>query len=583
MIVFISYRRSCSWELSRLIYNSLKKRGFTVFMDIEDIREGDFDKTLFKNIELCDYFLPVLSKGTFDLERISNPDDWVRREIEYALTMEKIIIPLISEDFIFPAENDLPKTLVPFSKKNGVRIPRDFFEEAIEKLTREFFVEKPSVENIPKEILDQFIFQEEECISLDENIIATFECEADENSTLEDVCRTIAYDPTIGTWTSLAEIDREDILTNYCGKVLLPLPTGDSKQGRIRIAFPLNIIDASLGGIPHLLALLGSPFGLKVFKSLRLLNIQIPESFLQSFSGPKFGIDGIYKLLEQEQNRPLIATMLKPRSGLDPTAYAKIAYEALLGGVDLIFDDELMVSPQSAPLEKRVPIVDAAVQKAARETGLQKYYAVNVTSSLRSITQTAMHAKELGADLLYFNPLTAGFSGLEILSENDQIKLPILCCRSLQGVFHRGNNGIDIYVLMKLARIAGADGMHVGSISGKLPHLIAGGADEIKNRTLTLTGKSKHLKPMIPILSGGLHPGNIEWNMKNIGNKVILQAGSGVLGHPDGPYAGGKAMRDLVDGLLKGYSTYEISKKNDFLYRALQKWGYVDQGNVKSI
>lgn len=554
-----------------------------MFMDMEDIREGDFDVTILKNIESCDYFLPILTTGTLDQERINNPDDWVRKEIEHALNLNKMIIPLISEDFTFPKDSTLPNSLIPFTKKNGVRIPRDFFEEAIERLIREYFIQKLSTENIPKEILDQYIFQEEECISLEENIIATFECEPDENSSLEDACRTIAYDPTIGTWTSLAENDREEILNNYCGKVLLPLPTGDLTRRRIRIAFPLSILDSSMGGIPHLLAILGAPFGLKIFKSLRLVNIQIPDRFVKSYPGPKFGIDGVYKLLEQEQNRPLIATMLKPRSGLDPSAYAKIAYEALLGGVDLIFDDELMVSPLSAPLEKRVPIVDAAVQKAAQETGLQKYYAVNITSSLRLIEQTAICAKELGADLIYFNPLTAGFSGLEMLAENDQINLPILCCRSLQGVFHRGENGIDIYVLMKFARIAGADGMHIGSISGKLPHLIAGGEDEIKNRALTLTGKSKNLKPMIPILSGGLHPGNIEWNLKHIGNKVVLQSGSGVLGHPDGPYAGGKAMRELVDGLLAGYSTYQISKKNDSVYRALQKWGYVENGKVLTV
>jgi len=583
MQIFISYRRSCSWELSRLIYQRLIDQGFSVFIDLEEIRGGNFDEKLTKNIETCEYFLPILSQGTLNPERISNKDDWVRKEIELALALNKRIIPIISEGFTFPTEDEIPDSLRPLSKKSGVRIPHDYFDAALEKLINEYLVEKTSSRNLSNEILDRYIFQEEECIDFGENIIATFECEADEKSTLEDACRTIAYDPTIGTWTSLADIDREEILTNYCGKVLLPLPTGDINRGRIRVAFPIKNIDASLGGIPHLLAILGAPFGLKIFKSLRLLNIQIPESFSSSFHGPKFGLDGVYELLAQEQNRPLLATMLKPRSGLDPASYAKIAYEALIGGVDLIFDDELMVSPNSAPLEARVPIVDAAVQRAAEETGLRKYYAVNITSSMRFITQTSLRAKELGADLLYFNPLSTGFSGLEILAENDELNIPVLCCRSLQGVFHRGENGIDIYVLLKLARLAGADGMHIGSISGKLPHLIAGGEDEIKNRAMTLTSKSRSLRPMIPILSGGIHPGNVEWNIKHVGSKVILQAGSGVLGHPDGARAGGKAMRDLLDGLLAGQSTFQISQKNDTLYQALKKWGYVENGKVKSV
>lgn len=580
MQLFISYRRAPSWGFAKLIHDKLTDRGFSVFMDLDDIRSGDFGRIIYENIVACNYFLLILAKDTLNPQRISNPNDWLRIEIESAISLNKEIIPIISEEFTFPDRQELPESLAPIITKNGVRFPPDFFDEAIEKLIHDFLITKPTMMNIPSEILDQFIFKEEDCIDPEQNIIATFEVEANEKFSLEEACRTIAYDPTIGTWTSLAEVDREEILENYCGKILLPLPTGDMHRGKIRVAIPANVIDPLMGGIPHLLAILGSPFGLKMLDSLRLINIQLPSIFSDKYSGPQFGLDGVYKLLDQEQNRPLLATMLKPRSGLDSDSYAKIAYEALIGGVDLIFDDELMVSPNSAPLEKRVPIVDAAVQKAASETGLHKYYAVNITSSLRLINQTAIRAKELGADLLYFNPLTSGFSGLEILANNREVNIPILCCRSMQGVFHRGENTIDLYVLLKLARLAGADGMHIGSISGKLPHFIAGDVDEIKNRALTLTGKSKRLKAMIPILSGGLHPGNVEWNLRNIGSKVLVQAGSGVLGHPDGPRMGAEAMRVVIDGFMEGYSTIQISNKHEVVYRALQKWGFVEQGKV---
>ena len=583
MRVFMSYRRSCSWSLAKLIYDELTSCGFDVFMDLENVRGGNFEQIINEQIDACDYFLPIFSKDTFSLERIHNPDDWIRKEMEYALARDKPIVPILSEEFPQMDEKMLPGTLQPILKLDGIKIFKDYFREGMEKLIQEYLTDKLILGSIPLEVLDHFVFQEEDWIDFEDYLIATFECEADEKAVLEDAFRTIAYDPTIGTWTSIADVDREEILSSYCGKVLLPLPTGENNSGRVRIAIPANNIDPAMGGIPHLLAVLGAPFGLKMFKSLRLLNIQFPDSFTAHFKGPRFGLEGIYKLLEQEQNRPLLATMLKPRSGLDPEAYAKVAYEALIGGVDIIFDDELMVSPKSAPLEKRVPLVDAAVKRAAEETGLHKYYAVNITSSLRLIVQTALKVKELGADLIYFNPLTSGFSGLEILAEHDEIDLPILCCRSLQGVFHRGENGIDIYVLMKLARMAGADGMHTGSISGKLPHLIAGGMDEIRNRARTLTGRSKYLKPMIPILSGGLHPGNIEWNIRNIGHKVILQAGSGVLGHPDGARAGGQAMRKIVDGLMMGQRTIEISRKNNVVLAALKKWGYVDKGKVRSV
>ena len=581
MRIFISYRRSCSWGLAKLIYDELTARSFDVFMDLEQIRGGDFEEIIHQQIDSCDYFLPIFSKDTFCLERIHNPDDWIRKEMEYALAKDKSIVPILAEGFPQLEKAKLPISLLPMVKTDGIKIYKDYFREGIEKLIEHYLIDKLVSGSVPLDVLDHFIFLEEDWIDFEDYLIATFECEADEKVVLEDAIRTIAYDPTIGTWTSIADVDREEILTDYCGKVLLPLPTGHANRGRVRIAIPVNNIDPSMGGIPHMLAVLGAPFGLKMFKSLRLLNIQFPDSFTMHFKGPRFGMDGIYQLLDQEQNRPLLATMLKPRSGLGSDSYAKVAYEALIGGVDIIFDDELMVSPKSAPLDERVPLVDAAVKRAAEETGLHKYYAVNITSSLRLIAQTALRVKELGADLLYFNPLTSGFSGLEILAEHEEIDLPILCCRSMQGVFHRGENGIDLYVLMKLARMAGADGMHIGSISGKLPHNIAGDKEEIKNRARTLTGRAKNLKPMIPILSGGLHPGNIEWNMHNIGHKVILQAGSGVLGHPDGARAGGQAMRAVVDGLMMGQHTLEISRQHAVVLAALKKWGYVERGKVK--
>lgn len=430
---------------------------------------------------------------------------------------------------------------------------------------------------------DYVIFVEEECLDLEQHIIATYEVEAEAGSTLEEVSCTIARDPTIGTWAPVAEVDYDSLLTQYSGKVLLPLPRGGVRSGRIRVAIPLAVIDPALGGIPHLLALLGAPFGLKHIRTLRLANVQFPHAFTAAFSGPRFGLQGVYEKLGYPPTRPLLGTMLKPRSGLDCKSYAQMAFEALVGGMDIIFDDELMVSPQSARLEERVPRIKEAVLKASRQARCVKLYAANITSSLRNIGSTALRVKALGADMLYFNPLSTGFTGLEILATNDEIGLPILCCRSMHGVFHRGENGIDKYVLLKFARLAGADGMHVGSISGKLPHRLVGGEEEVRAHVLALTSKAKDLKPMIPILSGGMHPGNIEWNIKQTCPSVIIQAGSGVLGHPDGPRAGAKAMRDVVEGLTSGRSTLEVSKLSKELRRALEKWGYVDQGEVKGV
>lgn len=432
-------------------------------------------------------------------------------------------------------------------------------------------------------MLDYLIFTDEECIDKEEYIIATFEVEVEEGFTLEEVSRTIAFDPTIGTWTPVTHVNQEVLLNEFSGKVLLPLPRGVSTHGRIRVAIPLSVMDPTMGGIPHLLAILGAPFGLKCFRTLRLANLQFPTPFVVAHPRPRFGLSGVYQRANSQLGRPLLSTMLKPRAGLNAQAYAHMAFEVLVGGVDIIFDDELMVSPRSAPFKERVPRVKDAVLQARECTGKMKLYAVNITSSIRNLHRVALQAKALGADMLYFNPLTVGFSGLEVLATSDEVDLPVLCCRSMHGVLHRGVNGIDKYVLLKLARLAGADGMHIGSISGKLPHRVVGDEGEISARARALTSKAKYLKRIVPILSGGMHPGNIEWNIRYTGPNIIIQAGSGVIGHPDGPRAGGKAMRDVVEGLLNGQTTLEATKKSRELQHALEKWGYIYEGEVRGV
>ncbi len=248
MKIFISSRRSCSWGLAKLIKDELTSRGFDVFMDLDQLRGGDFPAIISDEIETCDYFLPIFSRDTFRLERINDPDDWIRKEIELALEKNKPIIPIMAEGFKKPEDHDLPQSILSIFKFDGMIIPQHMFKEAIDKLIREYLVEKLVSGNIPLDVLDNFIFLEEDWIDFEDYLIATFECEAEEKVQLEEAIRTIAYDPTIGTWTSIGDVDREEILTGFCGKVLLPLPTGEGNRGRVRIAIPVNNIDPAAGG-----------------------------------------------------------------------------------------------------------------------------------------------------------------------------------------------------------------------------------------------------------------------------------------------------------------------------------------------
>lgn len=419
---------------------------------------------------------------------------------------------------------------------------------------------------------------DESSIDRQKHVIATYDIQVEDDTTLDKVAETIAYDSTIGTWSTVAG-ETERLIENYSGKVLLPLPLGSEREGRIRIAIPAHNIDPVAGGIPHLLAILGAPYTLKQISHIRLVNLDLPRIFAEHLPGPQHGIKGIRRIA-QEEKRPLLATMLKPRAGLSTAKYADQAYEALCGGVDLIFDDELLVSPKSSPLFERVCAVRESVRRAVQETSMPKLLAVNITSSIRHARDIALKVQDMGADLLYLNPVAMGLSALEMLATDENIHLPILCCRSSYGMLSRGRNGMAFFVFLKLARLCGADGIHMGSVGGKLPHAIIGDDSELRSRAAWLRARIQNIRQTIPIISGGMHPGSVEWNVRRLGRDIIIQAGSGVLGHSDGPRAGGTAMRAAVEAVMRDIPTYEAARSVSELEVALRTWGYLDERGI---
>ena len=126
--------------------------------------------------------------------------------------------------------------------------------------------------------------------------------------------------------------------------------------------------------------------GLKALKNLRLLDIEFPKQLLDSFKGPAFGISGIRKLLKVPK-RPLVGTIIKPKLGLETKDHAKVAYEAWLGGCDIVKDDENLSSQSFNPFEERLTQTLESRDKAQDETGERKVYMINITA------ETANHAQ----------------------------------------------------------------------------------------------------------------------------------------------------------------------------------------------
>jgi len=81
------------------------------------------------------------------------------------------------------------------------------------------------------------------------------------------------------------------------------------------------------------------------------------------------------------------------------------------------------------------------------------------------------------------------------------------------------------------------------------------------------------LKPVLPVASGGLHPGLVPSLMEFFGKDFVIQAGGGIHGHSDGTVAGAKAMRQAVEATLEGVPLKEYARAHVELETALRIWG----------
>ncbi|MGN1211534.1 MAG: toll/interleukin-1 receptor domain-containing protein [Candidatus Cryptobacteroides sp.] len=90
--IFISYRREGGKEIARTLKAELDRRGYSVFLDFDELRDGVFDTRILKSIDEAPIFMIILSKHALD--RCVNDGDWVRKEIEYAAEKGKHIIPV---------------------------------------------------------------------------------------------------------------------------------------------------------------------------------------------------------------------------------------------------------------------------------------------------------------------------------------------------------------------------------------------------------------------------------------------------------------------------------------------------------
>lgn len=388
-------------------------------------------------------------------------------------------------------------------------------------------------------------------------VVSTLIVNPQKGLSIKEAAVEIAAESSVGTWTKVGTL-QDRIFKKLAAKVIYV----NEKKKIIKIAYPLELFER--GNIPQFLATAaGNIFSMKKIKRLRIEDISFPEKYVNSFLGPQTGLKGIKKIYGIK-NRPIVGCIIKPKVGLSPKETADLAYKVFSNGVDLIKDDETLTNMSFCKFEGRVREVLKAREKAEKITGRKKVYIFNVTAPIKEMLERARLVKKLGGRCVMIDIITSGFSAVQTLRAE---KLGLIIHGHRAGHAALTDN-VSMLVIAKLSRLAGIDELHTGTVVGKME----GSKEEVIAINNFLRSKFGKLKKVLPVASGGLHPGLTGKLVKILGNNLVINFGGGIHGHPKGSAWGARAAFQSIEAAVKKIPLKRFAEKNEELNIALKYW-----------
>ncbi|MDE2089555.1 MAG: 2,3-diketo-5-methylthiopentyl-1-phosphate enolase [Gammaproteobacteria bacterium] len=374
----------------------------------------------------------------------------------------------------------------------------------------------------------------------------------------------IAVGQTAGSWGARF-VHREPQLRAHLGQVLGIERQADGAS-LARIGFPVTNTESDSG---TLLTMIFGKYSLA--GPARIVDLCLPSGY---GTPAKFGVEGLRRLT-QVHDRPLFMGIFKPALGLTADDHAALLREVAGAGLDLIKDDEILGNLAEAPTLARVRACRAVIDETCKSTGREILYAVNLTGRADRLNATAHALIAEGANALLFNALVYGYPALEALAADTAVSVPIFTHPALAGALGGptdggGDYGIDYPVLLgTLMRHAGADAVLYPAHYGSLPFAAA---TEFRIRDRLREPLPDRRPAALPVPSAGIHPGVLEQALHDYGDDVVLNAGTAIFDHPQGPAAGVCAFFAALETVRAGRPLRADSVADESLRVALQTW-----------
>ena len=292
--------------------------------------------------------------------------------------------------------------------------------------------------------------------------------------------------------------------------------------------------------------LLNVIFGnISIKPGIKVQKINLPESLLKHFNGPKFGRDGIRKLLGV-YDRPLLFTALKPM-GLSAKELGELAYKFALGGIDIIKDDHGLTNQIFAPFEERVKYCVEGVERANNETGFKSIYVPNITASYDETMHRAQIAKNLGSKGILVAPAITGLDAIKKLADDAEMDIPVFSHPAFQGSYLTcAESGFSHYALLgQITRLAGADGVVYPNFGGRFSFSKQECIDIAEATQVDMS----HIKAIFPCPGGGMSLDKVPEMINVYGKEVVFLMGGGLFRHGDDLVKNCKYFRKMVENI----------------------------------
>ena len=134
--VFISYRRSNGSHLASLLKLHLTIRKLKdVFLDVDNLKSGSVEDDISESIKSSRNFVLILTPESLDrCIGDEEQEDWLHKEIYWALKYNCKIIPVFDINFCMPDPQDLPSTIREITTLNGVHWIHEYQSACVDKI-----------------------------------------------------------------------------------------------------------------------------------------------------------------------------------------------------------------------------------------------------------------------------------------------------------------------------------------------------------------------------------------------------------------------------------------------------------------